>query len=97
MLTPTDMPLVVLTAAVAVALALPVFGWAVLSRPAPAVVQARENLTRGIGGPQDPDVLHDPELLAGAVPGWGISRLERIDRDTDPGTAVDTLLFAQRP
>jgi SAM-dependent methyltransferase len=57
----------------------------------------RENLTRGIGGPQDPDVLYDPELLGGTVPGWSNSRLERIDRDTDSGTAVDTLLFAQRP
>jgi tight adherence protein C len=43
-----DMPLVVFTAAVAVALALPVLGWAALSRPAPAAVQARENLTRGL-------------------------------------------------
>jgi hypothetical protein len=57
----------------------------------------RENLTRGTGGPQDPDVLYDPALLGGAVPGWGISRLGRIGRDTDSGTAVDTLLFAQRP
>lgn len=43
-----DLPLVVLTAAVALALALPVLGWATLSRPAPAAVQARENLTRGL-------------------------------------------------
>lgn len=57
----------------------------------------RENLTRGIGGPQDPDAVYDPELLAGAASGWRTSRLERIDRDTDSGTAVDTLLFAQRP
>jgi SAM-dependent methyltransferase len=56
-----------------------------------------ENLTRGIGGPQDPDVLYDPELLGAAVPGWRTARLERIDRVTDSGTAVDTLLFAQRP
>ncbi|MFP5369133.1 MAG: class I SAM-dependent methyltransferase [Actinomycetes bacterium] len=57
----------------------------------------QENLIRGIGGPQDADVLYDPELLGGAVPGWRISLLERIDRDTDSGPAVDTLLFAQRP
>lgn len=57
----------------------------------------RENLTRGVGGPQDPDLLYDPELLGGAAPGWQRSRLERIDRHTDSGTAVDTLLFAQRP
>lgn len=57
----------------------------------------RENLSRGFGGPQDPDLLYDPELLGGAVPGWDISRLERIDRDTGSGTAVDTLLLARRP
>ncbi|SNR86465.1 class I SAM-dependent methyltransferase [Blastococcus mobilis] len=57
----------------------------------------RENITRRTGGPQDPDLLYDPELLGGAVPGWRISRLDRIDRSTDSGTAVDTLLFAQRP
>ncbi len=57
----------------------------------------RENLTRGVGGPQDPDVLYDPELLGAAVAGWRTSRVERIDRVTDSGTAVDTLLFAQRP
>ena len=57
----------------------------------------RENLARGIGGPQDADVLYDPELLGGAVRGWKASRLERIDRDAGSGTAVDTLLFAQRP
>lgn len=57
----------------------------------------RENLTRGVGGPQDPDLLYDPELLGGAVRGWGTARLERIDRHADAGTAVDTLLFAQRP
>ncbi|MFP5370693.1 MAG: hypothetical protein ACLGI3_08085 [Actinomycetes bacterium] len=42
-------------------------------------------------------MLYDPEVLDGAVSGWGISRLERIDRDTNSGTAVDTLPFAQRP
>ncbi|SSC22159.1 S-adenosyl-L-methionine-dependent methyltransferase, partial [Klenkia terrae] len=57
----------------------------------------RENLIRGTGGPQDPDVLYDPELLGTAVRGWRTERLERMDRDTDSGTAVDTLLFAQRP
>lgn len=57
----------------------------------------RENLTRGVGGPQDPGVLYDPELLGGAVPGWDADRLERIDRVTDAGTAVDTVLLARRP
>lgn len=56
-----------------------------------------ENLTRGIGGPQDPEVLYDPDLLGTAVPGWRTARLERIDRETGSGAAVDTLLFAQRP
>jgi hypothetical protein len=42
-------------------------------------------------------VLYDTALLGGAVPGWRISRLEQVDRPADAGTAVDTLLFAERP
>ena len=61
----------------------------------------RENLTRGIGGPQDPDILHDvPTLGSSAVLGdlehWRIDRLEQVERPTPNGTAVDTLLWAQR-
>ncbi|MFP5345429.1 MAG: class I SAM-dependent methyltransferase [Actinomycetes bacterium] len=57
----------------------------------------RDNLVRGVGGPQDPEILYDSALLGGAVPGWRTSRLEQLSRATDTGTAVDTVLFAQRP
>jgi tight adherence protein C len=44
----TTLPPLVLAAAAAVALALPLLGWAVLARPDPAVVQTRDNLARGL-------------------------------------------------
>ena len=42
------LPPVVVAAAMAVALALPLLGWALLSRPSPAELRARENLLRGL-------------------------------------------------
>jgi tight adherence protein C len=44
----TTLPPLVLAAAAAVALALPLLGWAVVARPDPAAVQARDNLARGL-------------------------------------------------
>ena len=44
----TTLPPLVLAAAAAVALALPLLGWAVLVRPDPAVLQTRDNLARGL-------------------------------------------------
>jgi len=43
-----DLPPLVLAAAAAVAVAVPVLGWAVLARPDPATVQTRDNLARGL-------------------------------------------------
>lgn len=57
----------------------------------------RDNPDRGVGGPQDPEVLYDTALLEQSVPGWQITRLEQLERPTDAGAAVDTLLLAQRP
>jgi SAM-dependent methyltransferase len=61
----------------------------------------RENLTRGVGGPQDLDILHDVAVLGSAAvlgdpEDWRIDRLEQVDRPTAAGAAVDTLLWAQR-
>jgi tight adherence protein C len=42
------LPSPVLGAALAVGLALPLLGWALIARPAAAAVQARDNLTRGL-------------------------------------------------
>ena len=58
------------------------------------------NLTEGVGGPQDPEVLYTPEAVAAELPGLRILRAERVhravERDGDPATAVDTLVRAVR-
>ncbi len=78
----TDIPLPVLTAAVAVALALPLLGWAALSRPAPAVVQARENLTRGLdlgsAGPGRTGSRAGAGLVRALTPRGTVARLNRL-------------------
>lgn len=64
------------------------------------------NLLSGAPGPQDADVLYTTELLERGCAGLRIIRSEKVLRDTtldpessgeDAKTAVDTLLFAQRP
>ncbi|WP_026535512.1 class I SAM-dependent methyltransferase [Arthrobacter sp. H14] len=63
----------------------------------------KENLTRGSGGPQDPDILYSPGMLRNAAEGLRIITAEQIVRNTaadpegpqDEGhDAVDTLLHA---
>jgi SAM-dependent methyltransferase len=58
------------------------------------------NLTEGVGGPQDPDVLYTPESIVADLRGLNIRRAERVRRpvETDTGIrdAVDTLVRAQR-
>ena len=59
------------------------------------------NLTGGTGGPSSPDVLYTPEAITAALPGLSIIRAERVRRsvvrDGTRGTAVDTLVRAERP
>jgi SAM-dependent methyltransferase len=61
----------------------------------------RTNLTEGIGGPQDPDVLHTPEEAAAALAGLRIVRAERVRRmvrtEAHRGAAIDTLVLARKP
>jgi SAM-dependent methyltransferase len=57
----------------------------------------RDNLERGVGGPQDEDLLYDLDLLAAAAEGLTVERLEQVDRAVGDATAVDTLLVAHRP
>jgi len=58
------------------------------------------NLTDGIGGPQDPAVLHTPESVTVALKDLRIERAETVRRPvpTDDGTkdALDTLVRATR-
>jgi SAM-dependent methyltransferase len=56
-----------------------------------------ENLQRGVGGPQDPDILHSVERLAPIAALLEVDRLEQVTRDAPAGTALDTLLWGRRP
>jgi tight adherence protein C len=81
-LTP-DIPLVVQAAVLAVALAVPVLGWAILARPEAGTVQSRENLLRGIALPTDADArTGGPRLLGrlarGLTPRGTLARLNRL-------------------
>lgn len=73
-----------------------------------SVGHALENLTRGVGGPQDPKVLHIPEDIAMAVAeiaaGEGFAvQVERagyvtreVATEEGPRTAVDSLVVVHR-
>jgi tight adherence protein C len=78
-------PAPVFAAALAVALAVPLLGWSVFARPPSAVVEARENLLRGIdlagpGGPGagrgGPGML--VRLVGGLTPRGTLTRLNRL-------------------
>ena len=56
-----------------------------------------ENLTRGVGGPQEPSVLHSTGRLAPVAALLEVDRLEQVPRETPEGTAIDTLLWGRRP
>ena len=60
----------------------------------------RTNLTEGVGGPQDPDLLYEPDTIAAALPGLRVRRAERVRRPVPlPGgdrDAIDTLVRADR-
>jgi hypothetical protein len=61
----------------------------------------RDNITRGHGGPQDPDRLYSPAAVAGELDGRAIRRAGQVIRfvTTPEGerTAIDTLVRAERP
>ena len=58
------------------------------------------NLHHGYGGPQDPAVLPDVDLVVNALPGLDIQRAEvvirLVDTDDGPRAARDTLVVASR-
>ena len=59
------------------------------------------NLKRGVGGPQDPDVLYTADRLRHAIAGAGLTvqtaqeRLRPVDGQDRP--AIDVVLLAHRP
>jgi SAM-dependent methyltransferase len=61
---------------------------------------ARRNLAEGVGGPQEPDVLWDPQEIARelGVLGLEVERAEHVLRPVEEqGTAIDALLRAWLP
>ncbi len=61
------------------------------------VGHALRNLTEGVGGPQDPALLHTTEQLRAAAQDLDIERCEEVLRSTDAGDAIDVVLVARRP
>ena len=61
----------------------------------------RDNITRGHGGPQDPDRLYTPAEVTAELDGLAVRRAEQVMRPvpTPEGerTAIDTLVRAERP
>ncbi|MGY1713276.1 class I SAM-dependent methyltransferase [Geodermatophilus nigrescens] len=55
------------------------------------------NPTEGVGGPQDPAILHSPARLAPVAALLDVERLGTVPRATPSGTALDTLLWGRRP
>jgi SAM-dependent methyltransferase len=56
-----------------------------------------ENIASGIGGPQEPAILHSVDRLASVADLLAVDRLEQVRRETPAGTALDTLLWGRRP
>jgi SAM-dependent methyltransferase len=56
-----------------------------------------DNPAHGVGGPQDPAILHSTRRLAPVAALLDVDRLEQVRRDTPAGTALDTLLWGRRP
>lgn len=55
-----------------------------------------ENLTGGVGGPQEASILHSVPRLAPVAALLDVDRLEQLPRQTPTGTALDTLLWGRR-
>jgi SAM-dependent methyltransferase len=57
------------------------------------------NMTDGVGGPSDPDLLCTPDQIASELPGLEIAKAERVFRDVagEERDAIDALVRAQRP
>jgi SAM-dependent methyltransferase len=56
-----------------------------------------ENIAAGVGGPQDPAILHSVDRLAPVAALLEVDRLAQVRRETPAGVALDTLLWGSRP
>lgn len=54
-----------------------------------------ENIAHGVGGPQEPAILHSVARLAPVAALLDTDRLEQVRRDTPDGVALDTLLWGR--
>jgi SAM-dependent methyltransferase len=55
------------------------------------------NIEHGVGGPQEPAILHSVERLAPVAALLDVDRCAQVGRETPSGTALDTLLWGRRP
>jgi len=55
------------------------------------------NVEHGVGGPQEPAILHSVERLAPVAALLDVDRCAQVGRETPSGTALDTLLWGRRP
>lgn len=64
------------------------------------VAHHTENLEHGVGGPDDPDVLYNEQILAADFAGLDVERNERVYREVEVDgatvTAIDALFVAGR-
>lgn len=73
-------------------------GWLAPGGHLVVVGHALRNLTEGVGGPQDPALLHTVDALRAAADGLQVLRCEEVDRTTAEGAvAIDAVLVARRP
>jgi SAM-dependent methyltransferase len=54
------------------------------------------NLSEGVGGPQEPEVLYTPDDIVGDLSGLVIERAERIVRPVGEAEAIDALVRATK-
>ena len=55
------------------------------------------NLSAGVGGPREPDILHSVARMAPVARLLGVERFGQVRRETPEGTALDTVLWGRRP
>ncbi|RBY86919.1 bifunctional 2-polyprenyl-6-hydroxyphenol methylase/3-demethylubiquinol 3-O-methyltransferase UbiG [Blastococcus sp. TF02A-26] len=55
-----------------------------------------DNVERGVGGPQEPAILHSVTRFAPVAELLDVDRLAQVTRETPAGTALDTLLWGRR-
>jgi SAM-dependent methyltransferase len=56
-----------------------------------------DNIAAGVGGPQEPEILHSVDRLAPVAALLEVDRFAQVRRETPGGVALDTLLWGHRP